>query len=138
MSFRVKTGAAARLAALVMVSLLAGCASVATPQAQVRQLAQQRWEALIKGDLDAAYGYFSPSYRALVPAERFKSEIGTAVRWESAEVELVTCDVLEKCTAQVKVESKPLAVPRFQSTITSHLKETWLLEGGRWWFHQGL
>ena len=38
----------------------------------------------------------------------------------------------------VKVEIKPLAVPRFTSTITTYSNETWLLEAGQWWYFENL
>jgi cell division ATPase FtsA len=74
-----------------------------------------------------------------VSAATFKASFGNAVDTVSATVETVTCETLEKCVAQVKLEVKPLAVRAFASTIvTTYANETWLLEGGQWWLFQTL
>lgn len=129
-----------KLAALCLLISLAGCAAMGPrpPEEAVKARAQERRDALVKGDLDRAYQYFTPSYRATVNLDRYRGSIGNALVTVGATVETVKCESLEKCIATVKVEIKPLAVPRFTGTITSYSDETWLFEAGQWWFFQKL
>lgn len=119
-----------------LVGLLSACASAppATPEEQIRQRAQERWQALIKGDFERAYTYLSPASRAVVPYERYRGSIGGAVVWKGAEVVDVRCETLEKCIAKVKVLTEPVIFRQRFGTIETHLDETWLLDKGQWWF----
>ncbi len=128
------------MAAVCVLVSLAGCASLAprTPQEQVKARAQERRAALLKGDMERAYQYFTPGYRGTVSADNYRNSIGNALTTVNATVESVECETLEKCIAKVKVEIKPLVVPRFTGTITSYSDETWLFEAGQWWFFQKL
>jgi hypothetical protein len=129
-----------KLVAVCLLISLAGCASFGprTPEAQVKARAQERRDAMVKGDHERVYQYFTPGYRGTVPQERYVGSIGKAVAMVSASVESVKCETLEKCIATVKVETKPLAVARFTGTITSYSDETWLFEAGQWWLFQKL
>ena len=133
--------AATKLAAACVLLALAGCASLAprTLEEQVKVRAQARQDALLKGDRESAYQYFTPGYRATVSAATYKATFGNAVDTVGATVESVKCDTLEKCVAQVKLEVKPVAIRAFASTIvTTYANETWLLEAGQWWLFQTL
>ena len=133
--------AATKLAAACVLLTLAGCASFAprTTEEQVKVRAQARQDALLKGDRERAYQYFTPGYRATVSAATYKATFGNAVDTVGATVESVKCDTLEKCVAQVKLEVKPVAIRAFASTIvTTYANETWLLEAGQWWLFQTL
>jgi hypothetical protein len=123
-----------------LVVLLAGCAAFAPKTAgeQVKARAQERRDAIVKGDLDRAYQYFTPGYRATVSLDRYRNSIGNAAQTVGATVETVQCESLEKCIAKVKVEIKPLVLPRFAGTIATYSDETWLLEAGQWWLFQKL
>lgn len=132
---------AARLAAACILISLAGCAGLGqsgTPEQQVKARAQQRQDALVKGDLERAYQYFTPAFRTAVTAQSYRASIGKALVMIAGTVESVECETLEKCVAKVKVETKPLVNPRFTATITTYADETWLLEGGQWWYFQKL
>jgi hypothetical protein len=130
----------AKVAAICVSILVAGCAAFGptTPEAQVKARAQERRDALIKGDYARAYTYFTPAYRGTVSADTYRAGIGNALQLVGASVESVKCEALEKCVAKVKVEIKPLVVQRFTGTITSYSDETWLFEAGQWWFFQNL
>lgn len=129
-----------KLAVVFVLASLAGCASFAprTPEETVKARAQERRNVLLKGDLERAYTYFTPSYRGTVSLDRYRNSIGNASLTVGAIVESVECETLEKCIAKVKVEIKPLVVPRFTGTITTYSDETWLFEAGQWWFFQKL
>jgi hypothetical protein len=128
--------------AAVAVAALAGCAGLTTPappEQVVRQLATQRWQALLAKDFDKAYGFSVPSYRALKTAEYYKNKRqATPVKWISAEIFNVECEA-SKCAVRIKLESKPI-VPfsNFDGTIVGGLDETWVLDGGKWWMFETL
>ena len=126
------------LAALAALSL-AGCAAVAskTPEDIVRARAAERAAAFVKGDLDASYNLMEPSYRKLRDVNTYKRSFGSAARWEKAEVKGVSCEA-ERCKVAMAVNVKPLIPGRFGDTISVQFEETWLLEEGNWWLHQGL
>jgi hypothetical protein len=133
--------AASKLAAACVLLAIAGCASFAprTPEEQVKVRAQARQDALLKGDRKRAYEYFSPAFRATVSADTYIGGVGNAAQTVGATVESVSCETLEKCVAQVKLDIKPVAIRGFASTIvTTYANETWLLEGGQWWLFQTL
>lgn len=118
---------------------LTGCALLApsTPEQQVQQRAQARWQALSRTDFNTAYGLLAPSLRALLPAERWTRRFGRAATWNSADVTQVTCEAA-RCTATIRLTSTvPFTGPRAQP-LTTHLDETWVLEDGQWWFFQKL
>jgi hypothetical protein len=111
---------------------LAGCAAVAprSPEDAVRARAQERWEALLKGDFSAAYGFLSPGSREVVSE---KSYVGGLRKdfWKSAQVEKVDCPSKDACQATVAIEYE------FQGRRTkTPLGESWVREGSNWWYVQ--
>jgi uncharacterized protein YchJ len=128
--------AAAALSALV----LAACATVSgTPEEQVAQLAQQRWDALIKRDFDAAYDYAQPGFRAAVPRESYKNRFGSAGQWKAAQIHSVTCEA-ERCIARIYLTTAVM-VPTFARDIpetSTYFNETWVRDEGRWWYVEAL
>ena len=131
---------ASKLAAACALLALAGCAAFgpSTPEEQVKARAQERRDAIVRGDHRRVYEYMTPGYRGVVSGETYAKSIGTAVIVVGASVESVQCETLEKCIANVKVEIKPLAVRSFTGTITTYTNETWLMEAGQWWYFENL
>lgn len=123
---------------LLTVAGCAGLGAALTPEEQVRLRAQERRDAMVKGDLASVYSYFAPGYRAAVSLDAYRNGMGKALQLVAAKVEFITCETLEKCVVKTKVEIKPLAQRRFAGTITTYSDETWLFESGQWWFFQKL
>jgi hypothetical protein len=119
------------------IAAVAGCASLAPgkPEEVVRQRAQARWDALLAGEWKTAYGYMSPSYRALVEEKRFANQFGSGAGWVSAEVFKVTC-ADEKCTVVMEVKFKPILGMRAGNVATTSFEESWIREDGQWWMFQ--
>src|SRR5207244_5876671 len=73
----------ARWVGRATVVVAAGCAAIGgnltsdtpleTKQAVVRERAEARWQAVIKGDYPAAYAYLSPASRGIVSAGTFEA-----------------------------------------------------------------
>ncbi|HET7728896.1 MAG TPA: hypothetical protein VFK48_02575 [Usitatibacter sp.] len=118
------------LAALVFLVAVAGCAVLnpRTADEEVKARAQQRWDALVKGDLKAAYALMSPGSRAATTYESYVTSIRVGF-WKSARVERVVCESKEACEAHVTIEYE------FRSQrIKTPLRETWIREGTDWWY----
>ncbi|MFY3382638.1 hypothetical protein [Paracidovorax sp. MALMAid1276] len=127
--------AAAATAALAAM-LLAGCATTAaTPEAQVTQLANQRWVHLVAGDWAKAYAMLTPSYRKLHDVKDYQSQFKGAVQWRKAEVASATCEA-EKCDVRVELTvTSPFGRGK-GDTISTFFNETWLKEDGRWYYYE--
>lgn len=126
--------------AATLALAVAGCASVSanrTPEEVVRQRATERVQAFVKGDLARSYSLTAPSYRNLRDLDAYKRSFGPGVTWQKAEVKNVTCEPV-RCKVAIAVGVKPLIRGSFGDTITVQFEETWLLEDGNWWLHQGL
>lgn len=120
---------------------LGACASLqsSTPEQEVAQRAEARWAALIKGDFNQAYGYLTPSFRAVVTAADYRKRFGAAGAWTNAIVHKVECEA-ESCTATIRVTTQ-VRVPLFATKVpetTTYLDEVWVREDGQWWRYEAL
>lgn len=126
------------LALLGAVVMLASCggespSTVDRPAEEVvSERAQARWDALIAGDYETAYGYSSPAYRSATSLQRFSAGARGSIRRTDAEVESVTCEE-DRCKVVVMVSY--IAVVRQPVSNTRALEETWILSDGDWWIH---
>lgn len=127
-----------RFSAVAVCVMVAGCAAITppTPEDAVRARAQQRWKALIAGDMPAAYEMLSPSARKLKSLAVFRGDFGAAGTWQSASVGNVDCDQPGRCEATVKIVFQPLLLRQRLGVVESSYKEVWVLEDGQWWFAQ--
>ena len=131
---------ASRCLPLLVSVVLVACASVGgkVQEDQVRQRATERWQALIAGEFTRAYGYITPSYRAVVSPDRYHSRFGDAGSWVGSEVVDVNCPETSKCLVRLRIDFKPLLVRKNIDKMTTHIDETWLLEDGQWWLFQDI
>lgn len=117
---------------LAVMAMVASCAAVKPRTAEeiVKERAQARWDALVKGDAKAAYAFMSPGSRALLTAEAYVTSIRVGF-WKSAQVNKVECGTEQACEAHVTIEYE------FQAQrIKTPLRETWIREGTDWWYLQ--
>jgi hypothetical protein len=101
-----------------------------TPEATVKERAQARWDALVKGDFNAAYGYMSPGSRSVTSAADYASTLRRGF-WKSAVVEKVQCGSAQSCDAAVTIEYEFMGV-----RTKTPLRETWIRDGSEWWYLQ--
>jgi hypothetical protein len=123
---------ACRAVATICLIGLAGCATTpATPeakQAAVTQRAQAKWNAMIKDDVEAVYGFMSPASRQVVTLERFKANLRRGA-FSEAKVERVTCEA-DACQVRMLVTYDH----KQMKGITTPLTESWVFDGGEAWF----
>ena len=120
---------------------MAGCAGMGggltkdTPpevkQAAVKERANARWAALIKGDMDAAYRFLSPASRDTVSLDKYVSHIGK-IQYTSATIEAVNCEA-ESCKVELKVTYDYPVPGKIMRGIQTPLSETWVLDKGAAW-----
>ena len=119
-----------RVAAVVLVAVSASCATVETrrPEDAVKEKAQARWNALVQGDVKAAYEYFSPGSRATLSLIDFTNGIRIGF-WKKVVVDKVECGGPDSCEVFTTIEYDH----RGMRIKTPH-RETWIREGTNWWF----
>lgn len=119
------------------VVAIGGCASVGrlsadTPaeakQDAVAARAKARWDALIKADIESAYGYLSPATRATVPLDVYKAKHKLGL-YRSAKVDKVDCQGAA-CTVHLTVVYD---YKQFKG-VTTPLSERWIITEGQAWF----
>lgn len=129
-----RAGTLAALAAL----LLAGCAAVEprAPEDIVAERAQARWDALLAGDVDAAYPYYAPGYRSGVSMDAMRSRLARSrVNWQDVRLEEIQCS--ETLCRPVFVVSYQYRSPLPRvGTVNSaaRLEERWIRDKGEWYY----
>jgi hypothetical protein len=126
-----------RLLAVFAVLLLAGCAvNPAAQEQKVLDRAQARWDAVIAGDLESAYTYYSPGYRSATSVIDFAVEMRTRrVRYTSAKYVSHECGEA-RCTVKFLVGFRiPAPVPGMTVFDSTQLiEDTWVRTDGKWWY----
>ena len=128
---RTRGSLAGMVGSLVLASMLAACGAApgkkeAPPEELVRARAQERWSALIAGDVPKVYGYMSPSAREALSLEAFRDSIRLGF-FQKADVVKVECQP-EVCDVQLQVTY----VYRGSSIVTP-VRESWIRSDGGWW-----
>lgn len=112
---------------------VAGCAGTPatprTPEQIVAQRAQERWDALVTGDVAKAYGYLSPGTRQVVTLVGYASSIRLGF-WKKGRVDKVECPQSDRCEVHVTIEYVR------GGTIATPISEAWGLADGNWWYVQ--
>ncbi len=118
---------------VLILACVTGCVT-ATPQSieeQVRQRAQERWDALVAGNVERAYALLSPGARQARSLPAYRAMIKTGF-WKRAVVDRVECQSSETCKVMVMVEYV------YRGTlISSPIFEDWVLADQRWWAAAG-
>ena len=126
--------------AVVCAAVFAGCATKGPVQSAcadqkgegaaarvVTACAQLRWNALLKHDLAVAYEFISPGGRSLMSLSQYAPRVNSG-SWRGAKVDTASC-AAETCEVTVMVD---IVVSGVKAAIP--VKETWILDAGRWWF----
>ena len=89
--------------------------------------AQQRWNALLNADMETAYQYISPGGRSVMSLQQYRPRVNPGF-WRGAKVSEASCGT-ETCEVTVLVDVLLQGVK-----FTNPIKETWILDAGKWWF----
>ena len=98
--------------------------------------AQDRWDALLAGDYETAYSFYSPGFRSTRSVVDFTIGIRSRrVRWTSAEYMEHSC-LENSCTVIFNVGftvNKPVpGMKKFDGSNT--VEEKWVKTEGQWWY----
>jgi hypothetical protein len=104
-------------------------ASSEAKAAQVRQRAEARWAATIRGDNLAAYAYLSPASKNLLPLEQYILKAPRNIR--QASVTGVNCSA-DSCKVAIELKYDTQLV---KGVVTPQV-ETWILDKDQWWYVQ--
>jgi len=110
--------------------VLAGCATVVqgpAPEAAVKDRAQARWNALVQGDVKAAYEYYGPGTRQTVSLADFAAGIKVGF-WKSVTVDKVECASADRCEVSTTIEYEHRGM-----RVKAPSRETWINDGSNWW-----
>ena len=126
-----RSSLAGAVGSLVLASMLAACGATpgkgeAPPEEIVKARAQERWSALVAGDLPKVYGYMSPAAREALSLEAFRDSIRVGF-FKKADVVKVECQT-DVCDVQLQVTY----VYRGSSVVTP-VRESWIRSDGGWW-----
>jgi len=128
------------VAVWVAVLSLASCAvspigderaAVGSPDARrkvVEARVQERWDALVKGDLRGSYSYLSPASRETLSFEQYqKATRRTGLR--EAKIESIDCDA-DACKVKLWITYDH----RLMKGVATPLEETWVFDKGQAWY----
>jgi hypothetical protein len=123
---------------MIMALVLTACATTGGGVAEdpIPQRAQARWDALLAGDFETAYGYLTPGYRSSKTLTDY--EMGFRLRrvaYEGASYKSHEC-ADSRCTVKMDVEIMIASpVPGLQEWKSkSVLDEQWVKTNGQWWY----
>ncbi len=128
-----------RLGIVGAVLVLSACATVPREHSastyagksledQVRERAVKRWEALIRGDLESAYGYFSRATRETYPIELYRAKMRPGM-WREAKVDTAKCaDGVCEVTVIITLDHNRL------KGIVTPVAERWIIQDGVAWY----
>jgi hypothetical protein len=121
----------------VLALSLSACATMGKPDTEVvADRAQQRWDALLAGNVETAYGYLSPGFRSSVSLVDYTVRLSQRrVQWISAEHLSSNCEA-DRCSVKFNIGIRVVnAVPGSgQFDSSSVVEETWIRSGGDWWY----
>jgi len=131
---------ASSLVITLSVLILSACSGPTTkpddPGKVIVERAQNRWDALLAGDYESAYEYYSPGYRSTKSLIDFAIDIRTRrVRWTSAEYVDHSCNE-NACTVNFRVGfvvNKPVqGMDKWESG--SVIEDKWVKTQSQWWY----
>jgi hypothetical protein len=96
--------------------------------AVVTERANARWQAIIKGEYEKAYGYMSEASRQAVALDRFRDR-SRMVAFRDAKIQGVTCET-ETCKVDVFLTYDHRRIKGVGFPVT----ETWVIEKGSAWY----
>lgn len=153
-SLRLQARRRAVLALIALAYGLGGCAVTAEPGPESRpephdeeswyasqrpilqQRAEARWAALMRGDMEKAYEFTSPDYRAVATLQQFRGKYGRTLEWRVARAIDVIYDSPTVATVPVEVAYQTYlrGMPGNAFENKSVISEKWIYRDSQWWY----
>lgn len=116
---------------------LGGCAVIDKAVSQeasreVSERARERWDLVLKGQVEKSYEYLSPASRATVPLEVYRKRNTSGRWWRSMTLEKVDCRA-DACQVTMLLDYDLFDLKGLKRTV----EETWIKDGGTWWLVAG-
>lgn len=108
-----------------------GISGAATPEAEREAVAKRvnaRWDALVKGDVDASYTYLSPASRQSMTLEQYK-RVTRKRGFRGAKIESIACDA-GVCSVKLTITYDH----KLMKAIETPVEEKWVFDKGQAWF----
>lgn len=97
----------------------------------VSERVRQRWDLVLKGRVEDAYGYLSPASRAAVSLEAFRKR-SSGRWWRKLDIDKVDCRQ-DTCQVRMTAEYDLYEIKGLKRSID----ETWIKDAGIWWYVAG-
>jgi len=103
-------------------------------EAELRERVQARWDAVIKGELERAYGFETPEYRKAHTEQEYREEFGRRVRWHVATLKDLRYDRNDEVEAIITLDYS-FALPGGDQMVrtTGEITDRWVYSDGQWW-----
>ncbi|MGB3918099.1 hypothetical protein J9253_13005 [Thiothrix litoralis] len=114
---------------LLATSLLTACGS---GEEALSKAAEGRWQALIQGNMEEAYQYYTDAFQKTTSQEMFKHKVHSGL-WKKVKVKQIQCvESGKRCDVAVDV-AVVMRMPGLSKPMESHttLHEVWVRDG---WF----
>jgi hypothetical protein len=103
-------------------------------EAELRERVQARWDAVIKGEIDKAYGFETPEYRKAHAEEDYRAAIGRRVTWHVATLKDLRYDRTDAAEAIIALDySFALPGSDEMARTTSIISDRWVYSEDQWW-----
>jgi hypothetical protein len=128
------------VACMLSAAVIGGCSGLQNMGKSAEEIvtmkAEDRWRALIEGDLERAYSYFTPAYRKLYSFEKYRGRIKGVGVWKDVKIESVKCED-EHCSVNARVYATFMH-PRMTKPLDTEelFKEGWVFKEreNKWFF----
>ena len=106
----------------------AGSAAPDARRKAVETRVHERWDALIKGDLQGSYSYLSPASRETMSFEQYQ-KVTRKTGFREAKIESIDCDA-DACKVKLMVTYDH----RLMKGVATPVEETWVFDKGTAWY----
>ncbi|MEJ2385209.1 MAG: hypothetical protein P8Y54_12600 [Xanthomonadales bacterium] len=136
-SFGAGRGLRGALLSALVATLLAGCAlTPAVDEDEVVERAKARWDAVLAGDYETAYPFYTPGFRSSTSLVDYAVSLRTRrVNGTSAEYQGHECGE-DRCTVRFLIGYRVFAPVPGMTTYDGKqaIEDTWIRTGGEWWY----
>jgi len=106
-------------------------------EAELRERVKARWEAVLKGEFDKAFGFETPEYRKSHTEQEYREQFGRRLRWHVATLKDLRYDRADEVEAIITLDySFALPGSDEMARTTGDITEHWVYSEDQWWRKQ--